>query len=303
MASFFNQKEEVMNIQLTPYGRSKLADGELSPKYYAFYDKEIIYDGVYAAVTENQNDIVTRITTSTPKFEPITRFTSSLKQVSTINNSRESFNNTNIANASFFRFLGESSPFEQNAPAWNIRIVDVSDTLFHSGSSYVADGTIPVLSATLLLEYESNSIPGSQRRTYNLKKSEKLVLDFQEKNTLFKRDGNFEIQVFTSSSIAGGVGEIDPLSFINREERNFNQLQEQSLQPYVLATTLRGNDEDISRAFPRLDKSFVEFYLDIAVDSEITDVIIPPNSTLYRAEINRDPVDLCKVTSFGGRDG
>ena len=87
MASFFNQKEEVMNIQLTPYGRSKLAAGELSPKYYAFYDKEIIYDGVYGAVTENQNDIVTRITTSTPKFEPITRFTSSLKQVSTINNS------------------------------------------------------------------------------------------------------------------------------------------------------------------------------------------------------------------------
>ena len=303
MASFFNQKEEVMNIQLTPYGRSRLAEGNLEPMYYAFYDKEIIYDGAYGSVTETQNNIVTRIKTSTPKYEPITRFTSSLKSISSIDNGRESFTNTNVANASFFRFLGESSPFEQNAPSWNIRVVDVSDGFFNSGSAYVADGTIPMLSATLLIDYKSHPIPDSDRKTYSLVKSEKLVLDFQEKNTLFKRDGNFDIQVFTSSSIAGGDGEIQPISFINREEMNFRALQEQGLQPYALATTLRGDEEDINIAFPRLDESFVEFYLDISVDTEITDVIIPSRSTLYRAEIDRDPVDLCKVTSFGGRDG
>lgn len=302
MTSFFNQKEEVISIQLTSHGRNKLAEGDFNPRHYAFYDKEIIYDGVYGSKTETQNNIVNRITTSTPRFKPMTRFTSSLEQVSSLSNSREAFGNVGIANASFFRFLGESSPWEQNAPAWNIRVVDVSDSQFHSGSAFTAGGTIPILSASLGIEYKSNAVPNGPR-TYNLVKSDKLVLDFQEKNTLFKRDGNFDIQVFSSSSIAGGDGIIEPLSFINQDNTRSGVLRQQSLQPYVLASTLRGDEADIVGAFPGLNETFVEFFLDIAVDSEITEVVVPRNSTLYRSEVDRDPADLCKITSFGGRDG
>ena len=60
--TFFNRKEEVIDLKLTPYGRSQLALGRLDPQFYAFYDDDVLYDGDYAGlVGENQNHIESRI--------------------------------------------------------------------------------------------------------------------------------------------------------------------------------------------------------------------------------------------------
>ena len=67
MTKFLNQKEEVIRIELTPYGKEKFSKGQFMPSYYAFYDNDILYDGVYGGITESQNRIVTRITTETPR--------------------------------------------------------------------------------------------------------------------------------------------------------------------------------------------------------------------------------------------
>ena len=62
MANFFNKKHEVMDIQLTQYGKFKYSQGEFSPAFYSFYDTDIDYDGVYAGLTtEEQNDVLTRL--------------------------------------------------------------------------------------------------------------------------------------------------------------------------------------------------------------------------------------------------
>ena len=45
MVKFFDQKQEVIQIELTPYGRQLLSEGKFSPSYYAFYDTNILYDG------------------------------------------------------------------------------------------------------------------------------------------------------------------------------------------------------------------------------------------------------------------
>ena len=58
MVKFFDQKEEVISIELTPYGKEKFASGSFSPKHYAFYDEAILYDGTYANIAESQNQIV-----------------------------------------------------------------------------------------------------------------------------------------------------------------------------------------------------------------------------------------------------
>tara|TARA_R100000664_G_scaffold11408_1_gene18541 strand:- start:3469 stop:5277 length:1809 start_codon:yes stop_codon:yes gene_type:complete len=69
--TFFNRKEEVIDIELTQYGKLLLSKGKFKPKKYAFFDDDIVYDAQYAtptdrtsvagAVEENQNDISTRI--------------------------------------------------------------------------------------------------------------------------------------------------------------------------------------------------------------------------------------------------
>lgn len=58
---FFNRKEEVIDIQLTQYGKYLLSRGKFSPKFYAFYDGDLLYDSNYAGFSENQNNASNRI--------------------------------------------------------------------------------------------------------------------------------------------------------------------------------------------------------------------------------------------------
>ena len=50
--SFFNKKEEVIEVILTSYGKYKLSRGQWKPAYYAFFDEDIVYDTRYAGYTE-----------------------------------------------------------------------------------------------------------------------------------------------------------------------------------------------------------------------------------------------------------
>ena len=40
--SFFNKKEEVLDVQLTQLGKYLLSKGKLKPVYYVFSDDEIL---------------------------------------------------------------------------------------------------------------------------------------------------------------------------------------------------------------------------------------------------------------------
>jgi|10_taG_2_1085330.scaffolds.fasta_scaffold00213_7 hypothetical protein len=48
MATFLNKKEQVYDLQLTPYGNYLLSIGSFKPVYYAFFDDNVIYDTRYA---------------------------------------------------------------------------------------------------------------------------------------------------------------------------------------------------------------------------------------------------------------
>ena len=65
---FFDRKEEVLDIQLTPLGKRLVQNGIFKPVFYAFYDHDIIYDGTYAGSPDGQNDIEPRIQT-TPRIK------------------------------------------------------------------------------------------------------------------------------------------------------------------------------------------------------------------------------------------
>ena len=59
--TFFNKKEDVLDIQLTQFGKALLARGIFKPVYYAFFDDDILYDPEYGGFTEAQNDTAGRI--------------------------------------------------------------------------------------------------------------------------------------------------------------------------------------------------------------------------------------------------
>ena len=72
---FFDGKEDVMDVQITPYGRYLLSKGKFKPFYYIFSDEGVLYDSKYGAqdrpngstgYEQTQNDIQTRIKEETP---------------------------------------------------------------------------------------------------------------------------------------------------------------------------------------------------------------------------------------------
>ncbi len=288
MVRFFNQKEEVVNIELTPFGKEQFSKGTFSPAFYAFYDSSIIYDGAYANITETQNQITNRITNETPKFLPNTKFTSSLGSVYSLMtaNSRDTLAQNVSSSAPFVRTLGSSDPNSENFPSWSVEVLDLSDVGLNSGVLYKMDNTIPQMSATLNINYEQ-----VEEGILNLIGSDALILDVQELNTIFKSNGNFDIEVY---KINENDKQVESLGFINRDSQDYNNLTSQ-VDPYVLANTLNGDNGQIVQGFPVLDEKYVEFYLDISTDSEISFISTPANSSLYKRNKDATPQDPCDV--------
>jgi len=59
--SFFDAKQEVIDIELTLFGRGLLARGFFKPVYYRFFDDDVLYNIEYAGVSEEQNTTEDRI--------------------------------------------------------------------------------------------------------------------------------------------------------------------------------------------------------------------------------------------------
>ena len=77
--SFYNKKQEVIDIQLTQYGKIALSQGKFRPYSYGFFDDDIIYDAAYAGITEEQNDSQDRILTFARKKPALSIYGSETK--------------------------------------------------------------------------------------------------------------------------------------------------------------------------------------------------------------------------------
>lgn len=67
--AFFNKKEDVLHIELTPLGRHLLSLGKLKPHSYKFFDDDIMYDENSGGISEVQNESHNRIIKDTPKLK------------------------------------------------------------------------------------------------------------------------------------------------------------------------------------------------------------------------------------------
>ena len=119
--TFFNKKEDVLKIELTPYGRSLLSNGKLMPKYYAFFDDDVIYDIGYTGGTETQAEIKTRILDETPRIRPQRDLTSPETELSSFERGTDSSRPySQIAMNHLTAPLGTSDGTFLEAPSWNM---------------------------------------------------------------------------------------------------------------------------------------------------------------------------------------
>lgn len=289
MVKFFDQKQEVIQIELTPYGRQLLSEGKFSPSYYAFYDTNVLYDGAFGDVTETQNAIVDRIKDRTPRSRPITKFTTTKGSLVSLNSANYKSYLAQQADycANFNRFLGKNSTFSDFAPSWDITVTNESSAKFEDTFYYVANNTIPVAESKLDIVYEISEVGDAS--SYKLVENDSLTLDVLELNTVFSVNGNFDLQVFRLDK-----DNMKSLGFINPASTYSTSLANQT-SPLYLSRTIEGTNEEILAGFPVLDDTYVEYYFQILLDQEVPGVEMPTNSSIYKRNITRNPGNICKV--------
>jgi hypothetical protein len=154
----------------------------------------------------------------------------------------------------------------------------------------MSENIIPQMSATLNIDYVTEEDPETGLTSFVLAGNDSVVFSVEEVNTIFKENGNFDIEVFVSSSEQQGFV---PLGFINNNLENLNTLQEQQI-PQNLLSTINGTSDEINSFFPVLNGEYVEFFLDIETDREISTSFSSGDvSPTYDRDDISSPVDIC----------
>ena len=121
--TFFNSKQEVIEIELTPYGKYKLSRGEFTPDSYAFFDDNVLYNTELSAGDsriEAQNNSESRIQERTPVLKTQNTF----RAVEFRDNEHFYANNNPLIESKYglLSEMGNCSLSTEHNAAWDIKM-------------------------------------------------------------------------------------------------------------------------------------------------------------------------------------
>jgi hypothetical protein len=317
--SLFDSKQEVINIELTSHGKKLLAQGKLSPKYYAFFDDDVIYDYSYAALTESANgEADVRIRKQTPY----------LKTNYSVLGQEVKLNKGDVSNDVISKITDYETKTLLKYPLGNSKIGEVTGSyvdllLLEGGISnvYTTASAFSFNEKTAFnkqqtkvqieaLEFrpEIRSLPEPtmtsppelldpertepaivspvlEDKTYIYVEVDRLLLSLNELNSI-EDYKNFEINVYKIETNDEGEEEYNKLRFSRPPQSLIDS------EGFLLeANELPDNEEEI-------DNNSVEFYFNIRIDEEIDTELLTsrvPRDELGRPIIN-DPLIRDEVT-------
>ena len=283
---FFDRKENVLDVELTPYGKYLLSIGKLDPKYYAFFDDDVLYDGAYAGLNEDQNEIALRIRENTSFLKIQSRRSGVNAYIKRKNGtySEEKYKPIKNMVTDSIDYYEQSEPDKQivplslgtsemgniKAPYWEIQVIkgsfSESETVY-STVSLRNEVQINANDVAYTFKYgnaddivDSGYSERARRfpdNTYLDIIEDSLILSVEEKNGKFINE-NFDIEVFEIEEGVGSDGNevLKPLSFKTKKNpiRNNILLDNEELE----------NEEELP-----LNPSYVEYFFDVNVDNEI----------------------------------
>ena len=259
--TFFNRKEEVVELKLTRVGRQKLSTGDFKPAFYEFLDDDVLYDrqNFTEGVVEEQNEIKKRIK------EKLTLRAATAKQSAPAQDKLYKEENRLIEG------LGTFTPYSNYKPAW--KIVAEDGTLFTGSGDLTyfpleqsqgltvgpSDEKIPQLNLVCEYSYNLGFVPdrkdpfleqtllenpnlsiedlfsSDEENTYLLfqKEFDDFTISFDEENVLKDKD-EYVIEVFKYDySVEDGQDKITKTKLFFDNE----QIDEQSVFWYFNITT------------------------------------------------------------------
>lgn len=308
--TFFDPKEEVLDIELTPYGKHLLSKGVWKPEYYEFYDDDIVYDVGYFGISETQDATQERIKqvprnkvqyTFEGAEERYKEYKEQFAKLKTLNipilEKRKNFSLSSLP-------LANSSIDQEKNPTWNVNILrgkinNVAssfgvtglpnngniinlDTIYYKTSVKTADinEIVPNTLTDIGTEGESDLnllSPRYEDGTYINVESDYLFLDIKEDQVELLNE-NFDLFVYLleTDEKTGKEKEIQ-LYFEKEREMVINNL-------YI-------DDEESDTASGNNGQEFVGHYFNIFLDKDI-------GSGLFCTHLSKEEVEMLRV-----RDG
>ena len=213
--TFFNKKEDVIKIELTPYGRRLLSKGKLNPVYYTFLDDNIIYNTEHAGIPDTGVTAKDRIIKETPYLRPQTNYKGVQSSIdSKATQLSDNFNDDNLIPER----MEKLQHIMGKAPISNTSTSEISATfllgelssssLVYSGSG-VSQVNIPQLECPIenvlsvqfidkVFDYDISTIKKPDGSFVEMEEGELLVLLKDSEG--FNTTDNFSIEVFEYQS-------------------------------------------------------------------------------------------------------
>ncbi len=275
--TFKNQKEEVLEIELTSYGKHLLSKGKFKPSFYAFFDDDILYDTEYADTQEEQNYAQTRILEETPRTRVQVNYagveTEVEKQIEAARSGdkelKDAFQNTKERNYSLSAPLGTSSKSSEYAPSWDITLhggefsqqkkvkvgdhqtaripqMEIDDLMYNACIKKVAISN----------HFEAGLQSYENGYSIEIEPSD-FILEIDELHTdSLKENYDMEVFIVEDDEVNGNdVETLIPLSFKKQQSGN------------VVNGILLDNPEQLPPI--QIDETYVEYYLEIDFDGDI----------------------------------
>jgi hypothetical protein len=292
--TYFNKKEEVLDIELTQYGKHLLSIGKFNPTYYRFFDDDVLYDGQYAGIEEIQNEIDPRIVNNTPHKKTQHNHVGLETQLNTNYNEKQKpfmiaeHEKVNMPPTTEREYvlndpLGFSTMGDPIAPSLKMgllkgQISDFSEVL----SSEFQNLPIPQVEIDVIqkLQIRNLNIDGIGQTDQELASPifdddtfvavypDYLLGIFTEDGVPFEKE-NFNIEVYEIIDVSGSTGTI--------LENELRQLSFATIPNPAIVNGILLDREEIQKPSFDLTPDHVEYFFDVLTDEEISEGTICTN--------------------------
>lgn len=269
---FFDTKEEVIDIQLTPYGKHLLSKGKWKPVYYEFYDDDVVYDSQYMGIQEGQESSAQRI-----KDTKRTRAQYTFKSPATGSflSQESSIEKRNTLRANFLP-LGDSSLINKEYPSLKINLLSgeissstqsvISEQPFNGAQTLELKNSIYKISKDVASNIDDTSMIQRIYEDGSLidVEEQEILLDVSELGIDSKID-NFEISFM---EIDESGKEIKKISFIDEQK------------PTKTVNNVLLDNEDYSDYEEKVlnnefeKPQFISYFLEVSTDKDIDQNIL-----------------------------
>ena len=307
MSKYFNPKEDVIDIQLTQYGKALFSRGKFKPDSYAFFDNDILYNSEFAHLSESQNDSQQRIMELTPRLQAqyvYRGIESNLqKNFDTLVASKVNVETINIQQTEEREYalgmpLGTSDPNSTGRPSWDIGFYKAplsGAIMYHTGSSEKKEHIIQLdctyyLKSGVIIDTEDQMSEDPVSALADIKKGYRVPYDaglvepyalspsYDDDSYFYVKKDDYVFLDVIENNTSHEVENFDIEVFKVEKESNPNvsgSLREVlvPLRFFQKRQTKSANfptDEMVSlELIPEVDETYVEYYFDISSDLDI----------------------------------